>query len=707
MAIKRVLFLLPVAVALLFVAAFLGALPNFDKKVNQLVLSSIGDAEKLNPILSVDSASSDINGFIFNGLVKFNENLEMVADLAERWTVRQVSRIYLRPQAALSAQETARRLNAALEPKTREDLQITEIRPVSEREVEVLLDTAGTAVEEFLVAALPKEVFVPLTRADLDLSSEQKVFKGPKELSEKVRQELSKAGLSVVETKVKPWGTVSLRTVGEEETVRLALRPILEAGEGEGEEKTPAVHLSSIESFPIEHRPVITFSLRPNVRWHDGEPFTSKDVEFTFLKVMDPGTNTVRRPMFELVDRLETPDPHTVRVTYWKPFAPSLESWAIGVIPEHLFRDQDINTSSLNRNPVGTGPFKFKVWEADEVITLVANPDYFEGAPNLRQLSYRIIPEPPLKELEFFIEGVDLDTPQPHQYHRYITDERFKVYERLGNGYTYIGYNLRLPLFQDVRVRQALTHAIDREAIVKFLLFDLGVPSTGPFPPQFWYSPPDVKPLPYDPEKAGRLLDEAGWRDTDGDGLLDKDGEPFRFTLMTNNGNNLRINTAVLVQRQLEEIGIDVKIELFEWSVFIRDKVNPRNFEAVVLGWGLGLDPDVYEIWHSSQTEKGFNFVGYRNPEVDRLIEAGRTTFDREERTPIYWKIHELIHEDQPYTFLYVGKGTPALHEGKFRLKRSTDRQEVVEDITMTENGLLYFFKDWFRVRGRAVFTSS
>ena len=351
MVIKRVLFLLPVAVALLFVAAFLGAFPNFDKKVNQLVLSSIGDAEKLNPILSVDSASSDINGFVFNGLVKFNENLEMVGDLAERWTVQQVSRIYLRSEAALSAQEAARRLDAALEPKIREEFRITEIRPVGEREVEVLLDTAGTAVEEFLVAALPEEVLVPLTRADLDLSSEQEVFKGPEELSEKVRQELSNAGLSVVEIEIKPWGTVSLRTVGEEETVRLALRPILETGEGE--EKTPVVHLSSMESFPIEHRPVITFSLRSNVLWHDGEPFSSKDVEFTFLKVMDPGTNTVRRPMFELVDRMETPDPDTVRVTYWKPFAPSLESWGIGVIPEHLFRNEDINTSPLNRNPVG------------------------------------------------------------------------------------------------------------------------------------------------------------------------------------------------------------------------------------------------------------------------------------------------------------------------------------------------------------------
>ncbi len=163
----------------------------------------------------------------------------------------------------------------------------------------------------------------------------------------------------------------------------------------------------------------------------------------------------------------------------------------------------------------------------------------------------------------------------------------------------------------------------------------------------------------------------------------------------------MRQNVAVLVQRQLRQVGIDVEILLYEWSVFISRKIIPRDYEACVLGWSLSLDPDVYEIWHSSQTEKGFNFVGYSNPEVDRLIEEGRTEYDRAVRRRIYRKIHRLIHEDQPYTFLFVGEGTPALHKGDFQLVEvGPDGREVLKTITMPKAGLFYHLIRWKRVGG-------
>ncbi|MFQ5893597.1 MAG: ABC transporter substrate-binding protein, partial [Nitrospinota bacterium] len=338
---------------------------------------------------------------------------------------------------------------------------------------------------------------------------------------------------------------------------------------------------------------------------------------------------------------------------------------------------------------------------SDEQITVVANDDYWEGRPRLDRIAFRIIPEVALKELEFMTGEVDQDNPQPHQFARYVADERFRVFRRLGNGYTYIGWNLKNPLFADRKVRRALTHAINREEIIEYILHGLGVIATGPFPPQMWYANNDLQPLPYDPVLSRRLLADAGWRDSDGDGILDKDGQSFRFRLITNHGNVVRQNVAVLVQRQLREVGIDVEILLYEWSVFIARKINPRDFEACVLGWSLGLDPDIYEIWHSSQVEKGFNFVGYANPAVDRLIEEGRTEFDQARRTRIYREIHRLIHEDQPYTFLFVGEGNPALHRGAFKLvKTGPGGREVLQPITMPKAGLLYHLIRWMRVGG-------
>ena len=462
-------------------------------KANQLIMSSIGDASFLNPILSQDSASSDIVGFVFNGLIKYDRNLEsFVGVLAESW----------------------------------------------------------------------------------------KIETGPE--------------------------------------------------------------------------PEITFFLRKGVLWHDGKEFTAEDVKFTYDKIMDEKTNTVRRSDYELVKKAEVLDPYTFRVTYKQPFSPGLGTWGMGIIPKHLLEKEDINTTSFNRKPVGTGPFRFVEWVTDEKIVVEANPKYFEGRPKLDRIIYRIIPDTSLNEMELLTRGIDYYGVYPFEFQRMKETPFLNIYSQPSLGYTYIGYNFKNPLFQDKRVRQALTYAINREEIVQYVLYGLGKVANGPFPSHLWYSNPNVKPLPYDPARARQLLAEAGWKDTDGDGILEKDGKPFRFTLITNSGNDTRRDVGVLVQRPLREIGIDVTFEFYEWSVFLKNFVNAKHFDACILGWSLSPDPDAYEIWHSSQIEKGFNFISYRNPEVDRLWEEGRREYDVEKRKDIYWRIHELMAEDQPYTFLCV-----------------------------------------------------
>ena len=408
-------------------------------KVNQLVESSIGDASYLNPILAQDSASSEINGFVFNGLIKYDRNLQgFVGDLAESWKVKE----------------------------------------------------------------------------------------GPE--------------------------------------------------------------------------PEITFFLRKGVLWHDGKEFTAEDVKFTYDKIMDEKTNTVRRSEYELVKKAEVLDPYTFKVTYRQPFSPGLSTWGMGILPKHLLENQDINTTLFNRRPIGTGPFRFVEWITDERITVEANPKYFEGKPYLERIIYRIIPETSLTEMELLTGGIDSYSVWPFQFQRMKEVPFLNVYSQPSLGYTYIGYNLKNPLFQDKRVRQALTYAINREEIVQYVLYGLGVVANGPFPPQFWYSNPNVKPLPYDPGKARQLLAEVGWK-ANRDGILEKDGKPFRFKLITNSGNETRRDVGVLVQRALKEIGIDVTFEFYEWSVFLKNFINVKAFDACILGWSLSPDPDAYQIWHSSQ----------------------------------------------------------------------------------------------------------
>lgn len=534
--IKRILLAIPALLALLLGSTLFFVSVRAQPGLNQLTISSIGDASFLNPVLAQDSASSEVNGLVFNGLLKYDRDLKkLVGDLAENWEVR--------------------------------------------------------------------------------------------------------------------------------------------AGE----------------------YPQITFHLRHGVRWHDGAPFTADDVVFTYERIMDPKTNTVRRSDFELVQSCEVLDPYTVRVTYKEPFSPGLETWGIGIIPAHLLRGQDINTAAFNSHPVGTGPFRFNHWMSDERIVLDANPDYWEGRPHLERIVIRIIPETSLSEIELLTGGIDYYGIEPHQYARLSADHSLEVFEQPSLGYSYIGWNLKNPLFQDVRVRRALAMAVNREEIVRYVLYGLGRVATGPFPYHMWYANPNVRPLPHDVEGARRLLAEAGWKPGP-DGILTKDGQRFSFSLITNSGNDLRRDVGVLVQRQLAQIGIEVKLELYEWSVFLKDFIMPRHFDATILGWSLGVDPDCYSIFHSSQIKDGFNVTGYSNPEADALMVAGRREYDREARKEIYWRLNEVIANDQPYCFLFVPESTAALRR-RFALLETADGRKRLVPITISKAGLMYDIVKWKVVR--------
>lgn len=410
----------------------------------------------------------------------------------------------------------------------------------------------------------------------------------------------------------------------------------------------------------------ITFHLRKGVKWHDGTPFTSADVLFTYQLYVDPKTPTAYAEAYKQVLKAEAPDPYTFRVTYPKPYAPALGSWGLNILPKHLLEGKDITKSPLSRSPIGTGPYKFVEWVPGEKVVLEANEDYFEGRPYIKRVVYRIVPDQSTQFMELQSGGLDLMDLTPIQYTTQTDTPAFKrnfnKYRYLAFSYTYLGYNLERPMFQDKRVRQAISYAIDKKEIIDGVLLGLGQIATGPYKPDTWVYNPKVKRYSHDPDKARQLLREAGWQDTDGDGILDREGKPFRFTIVTNQGNDLRVKTAEIIQRRLKEVGIDVKIRVVEWATFLKEFIHAGNFDACILGWRGGPEPDQYNIWHSSKTgPRQLNFIHYKNAEVDELLEKGRRTFDRAERKRIYDRFQEILAEEQPYTFLYVGEALPAV----------------------------------------------
>jgi peptide/nickel transport system substrate-binding protein len=416
---------------------------------------------------------------------------------------------------------------------------------------------------------------------------------------------------------------------------------------------------------------VITFHLRKNVRWHDGKPFTAEDVLYTYQVTVDPKTPTAYAGDFLKVKKAEVIDDHTFRVTYDKPFAPGLMSWSVGILPRHLLAGKEITTSPLGRRPIGTGPYKFKEWVTGQKIVLVSNPDYFEGRPYIDGTILRIIPDTATMFLELRANGIDRMGLTPLQYTRQTENNVFrKSYNKfryLSFAYTYMGYNLKNPLFADKRTRQAIAHAVNRDEIIEGVLLGLGKPSTGPYKPGTWAYNPNVRIYPYDPAKAKALLVEAGWRDINGDGILEKDGRSFEFEIITNQGNEIRAKCAEIIQRRLAEIGIRVKIRVVEWAAFVNDFINKRKFDATILGWTIPLEPDLYDVWHSSKTgPQELNFVSYKNAEVDGLIVKARETFDRAVRKRCYDRIQEVLAEEQPYLFLYVPDALPIVH-ARFR----------------------------------------
>jgi len=417
-----------------------------------------------------------------------------------------------------------------------------------------------------------------------------------------------------------------------------------------------------------DNQKTITFKLKPDLKWADGAPLTSADVLFTWETVTNENTRSPYASDYQLVTHAEAPDATTFKVTYGQVYAPALDSWAsLHILPKHLLQDQDIRTTAFARQPVGSHYYQLSQWNHGENLKLSRNPNSVLGQAAIDQLVTRIIPDNSAQFLELMADNIDSMGLDPIKYSRIIParpalKKNLNLYKELGNSYTYLGFNLKHKPFDDIRVRQAINYAIDKQEIIDGVYLGLGINIASPYKPGTRWSNPQLTPYAYNPEQARTLLKEAGYY-LNANGILERDGKPFSFEIITNQ-NKEREKSAVIIQRRLSEVGIDVKIRAIEWASFISRFINTGDFDAVILGWGLGLDPDQYNIWHSSQQAPGqFNFIGYNNPAIDALLEQGRTEINPDKRQTIYHAFAKQLLADSPIVYLSAGYGLSAIHK--------------------------------------------
>ncbi|MDR3590262.1 MAG: peptide ABC transporter substrate-binding protein [Negativicutes bacterium] len=413
----------------------------------------------------------------------------------------------------------------------------------------------------------------------------------------------------------------------------------------------------------------VTYKLRSGVKWHDGTPFTSADVKFTWETIMNPRSNVVSRDGYDKIAAVDTPDAQTVVVRFREYYAPYLTLFGV-VLPKHILEGgTDLNKAAFNRAPVGTGPFKFKEWRIAEAIILEANPAYFRGKPNLDAVIYKILPDTNIMLSQLKAGEVDIiSNVNPGLFDQVKAVNGLRAVVTPNMIWEHLDFNLDNALFQDVKVRQAVALGLDRQAIVTGALKSLASPAAGDQSPLSWAYNPAAKVQPRSIGAARDLLAQAGWQPGP-DGIFVKNGRRLSFSLVTTAGNKTREVVAQNIVQQLKDVGIEVVVRQVDVPAFFADVLKTRRFETAMYAWVAGVDPDNISLWHSKNIPasgngyQGQNYPGWRSPEVDSLTTQGGRLVDIEARRQTYLRIQELIVADVPVIPLYFRSNLDAVRD--------------------------------------------
>lgn len=417
-----------------------------------------------------------------------------------------------------------------------------------------------------------------------------------------------------------------------------------------------------------------TFSINPKARWQDGKPVSAEDVRFSYEVLLHRKLKTRVKWLAYLgnVESVEVLDKHTVRFRVKRDHFRNLINLAsLRIVPRHGFPGEDPNETPLAKKPVGSGPYRLMKMDRNRLIQLRRDSDYWGRSlpQNLGRYNQDLLLIKVLQNDKVALESLkkgDLDLLglTAEQWARETKSSPFGLGRESGQklikiavenkqprSYSYVGWNLESPLFNDPRVRRAMSHLFDRETFIRKFFYDLRERAVGPFEANSRYRSPKVKVVKFSIPEAIRLLREAGWKDTDQDNLLDREGKAFQFTIMTADPD-VSVKLLTLTKENMRKAGVEMKIQVMDWSAMLK-LIDEYRYDAVMLGWSRTAWPDPTALWHTQSAQPGgLNVVRYRNPEVDALIERGVRSIPDSARIPIYQRIHELIHADQPYTFM-------------------------------------------------------
>ncbi|HEU5424996.1 MAG TPA: ABC transporter substrate-binding protein, partial [Nitrolancea sp.] len=405
-----------------------------------------------------------------------------------------------------------------------------------------------------------------------------------------------------------------------------------------------------------------TFTLNDGIKWHDGQPFSADDVKFTYDLFLNPEANSPRTStLAERIAKVETNDPAHVTVTLKTPNSSFLVSnMAYGVVPQHILKDvqpKDIAQHDFSTGKkgvtIGTGPFMFEDWVKDDHITLVKNPSYWQGEPNLEKWIYKVVPNTTVSVQQLKTGELDYASIEPSDIDDMKKQDNVTVHTYDTYSATFWCFQLdpsKTTVFQDKEVRQALLYALDRKAMVEAIDFGYSTVAIGTIPTISWaYNPDGIKlHYPYDMDKANQLLDQAGWA-KGSDGIREKNGRKLGFKILSNSGSQPREQYTSVFQQQWKKLGVDATPELIEWNSFLDRITKQKNFDLFFEGFSWGVDPDQTAWFATSSQKGGLNRGNYSNPQVDKLLQDGLATTDQAKRKDIYTQLENIVMDDLPY----------------------------------------------------------
>lgn len=428
-----------------------------------------------------------------------------------------------------------------------------------------------------------------------------------------------------------------------------------------------------VESYEVsKDSKTFVFRLRRDARWHDNVPITVDDIIFTYSMITNPMSGAFNKiAQYKDVEKVTKIDDYTFKVEYKRSYAPALESWAMTPIPKHIFEKEDFKNSKYNTYPVGSGPYTVKKFVPGQYIILEKVENYWDKRkePGIKKVVFKIIKDPTVEFNALKVGETDLAGIRPIDWISKTEEEwfnsRFNKFQYYTLNISQIALNLKDQILSDELVRKALAHSINKEEIKKNIYYGLAEPLSGPFPPNSWAFNPNVKDYEYSLEKAKEYLERSGWKDIDNDGIREKTFEitdeqgkkrevakKLSLELIVPQGSDTGVKISEILKEDLKKVGVDLNIRVLEWSL-VTKSIDSKSFQMVMFGWSLSIDPDPYDIWHSSQIKHGLNYVSYSNPEVDKLCEEGRRIFDKQKRKEIYARVHKIINDDLPYLFLF------------------------------------------------------